>query len=592
MTTDQGLLFGLIAAVLGLLVWGRWRYDLVAFGALIVAVIAGLVPAELAFSGFGHEATVVIALVLVISRGLVNSGAIQLVTRTVIDAARPLAAHIAIMGGVGAVMSAFMNNVAALALLMPVDIQTAAKAGRAPGLSLMPLSFATILGGMVTLIGTPPNIVIASFRAEALGEPFGMFDFAPVGALCAVAGLIFVALIGWRLIPQAANGADPAARLADIAEFVAEVRVPEAADVVDRRVADLYEQAEKADVAVIGLVRGGRRLFGAARNQAIRPGDSLVLEARPEAIEEFRTEMGLEYESKERRQVDPAGEGMGLVEVVVPDGARIAGRSALSLQLLRRRGVTLLGISRRGRRITERVRRETVQPGDILLLLGPSERLADVAGWLGTLPLEGRSIAVGQPEKAPLAGGIFAAAVIAASFGLVGLPVALGAVVVLYVLTGIVPVREVYDGIEWPVIVLLGSLIPLGVALEETGGTALISGAILGWTESLPLWAVLAILMALTMTLSDVLNNVATSIMLAPIAIDMAERLQVSPDPLLMGVAVSASCAFLTPIGHKNNTLILGPGGYAFGDYWRMGLPLEIIVIAVSVPAIMIFWPF
>ena len=591
MTTDQALLFGLIGAVLGLLVWGRWRYDLVAFAALIVAVIAGLVPTEAAFSGFGHEATVIIALVLIISRGLVNSGAIQLVTRSVIDAARPIGAHIAIMGGVGAIMSAFMNNVAALALLMPVDIQTAKKAGRAPGLSLMPLSFATILGGLVTLIGTPPNIVIASFREDALGEPFRMFDFAPVGLACAVAGLAFVALIGWRLIPQA-DAADPAARLADLDEFVAELDVPEEAEIIGQRVRELDEQAEKADVAVIGLARSGRRLFGAARAESIRAGDALVVEASPEALEEFKNELGLEYESKERREIDPAGEGLSLMEVVVPDGALIVGRSALSLQLLRRRGITLLGISRRGRRISERVRRETVQAGDILLLLGPSERLGDAAAWLGCLPLEGRSITVEQREKAPLAGGIFAAAVIAASFGLVGLPAALGAVVVLYLLTGIVPIREVYDSIEWPVIVLLGSLIPLGTALEETGGTALISGAILGWTETMPLWAVLVILMALTMTLSDVLNNVATSIMLAPIAIDLAERLQVSPDPFLMAVAVSASCAFLTPIGHKNNTLILGPGGYAFGDYWRMGLPLEVIVIAVATPAILFFWPF
>src|SRR5690606_2292165 len=307
-------------------------------------------------------------------------------------------------------------------LLMPVDMQTAKKAGRPPGLSLMPLSFATILGGLVTLIGTPPNIVIASFRAEVLGEPFGMFDFAPVGLVAAGAGLGFVALLGWRLIPQAGDGTDPAARLADLEEFVAELSVPEEADIVGRRIRDLDEEAEKADVAVIGLVRGGRRLFGAARAETIRNGDALVVEASPEALEELKNELGLEYEPEERREIDPAGEGLSLMQVVAPDNALIVGRSALSLQLLRRRGVTLLGISRQGRRITERVRRETVQAGDILLLLGPSERLPDVARWLGCLPLEGRSIAVEQHDKAPLAGGLFAAAVIAASLGLAGLP--------------------------------------------------------------------------------------------------------------------------------------------------------------------------
>lgn len=287
-TTDLTLLFVLIGAVLALLVWGRWRYDLVAFAALIAAVLSGLVPAEAAFSGFGHEATIIVALVLVISRGLVNSGAIQLVTRSVMDAARPLASHIAIMGGIGAVMSAFMNNVAALALLMPSDIQTAKKAGRPPGLSLMPLSFATILGGLATLIGTPPNIVIviASFREDALGEPFAMFDFAPVGLACAVAGLAFVALIGWRLIPQLNGTADPAAQLAQLDEFIAELTVPEDSEVVGRRIGELDEKAEKADVAVIALVRSGRGLFGAARDERIRPGDGLLVEASPEALEE------------------------------------------------------------------------------------------------------------------------------------------------------------------------------------------------------------------------------------------------------------------------------------------------------------------
>jgi len=589
---NLAMLFGLFGAVLALLVWGRWRYDLVAFGALILAVLLGLVPGDEAFAGFGHEATIIVALVLIISRGLVNSGAIQFVTRNLMDATRSLASHIVIMGGTGAVLSAFMNNVAALALLMPADIQTAKKARRSPKLSLMPLSFATILGGLATLIGTPPNIVIASFREDALGTPFAMFDFAPVGLACAAAGLAFIALVGWRLIPQPDGTADPAEGLAQLDEFIAELTVPEESEVVGRRVHELDEKAEKADVAVIGLVRSGRRLFGAARAETIRPGDGILIEASPEALEEFKNELGLAYESRGRRKIDPAGEGLSLMQVAVPETAMIVNRSSLSLQLLRHRGVTLLGISRRGRRIGGRVRREAVQAGDILLLLGPSERLADVAAWLGCLPLEGRRMTVEQREKAPLAGGIFGMAVLAASLGLADLPAALGAVVVLYVMTGIVPLRDIYDYIEWPVIVLLGSLIPLGIALEETGGTALLSSALLDWTEVLPLWAILAILMALTMALSAVLNNVATALILGPIAVDMSRQLEVNPDPFLMAVAVAASCAFLTPIGHKNNTLILGPGGYAFGDYWRMGLPLEVIIIAVAVPAILIFWPF
>jgi di/tricarboxylate transporter len=586
------LLFGLFGLVFALLLWGRWRYDLIAFSALLVGVISGAVPSENAFSGFGHPATIIVALVLVVSRGLTNSGAIYLITRSLVDASRSLAAHIVIMGGIGAALSAFMNNVAALALLMPVDIQTARKAKRNPGLTLMPLSFATILGGLVTLIGTPPNIIIASYRGEALGDPFLMFDFAPVGIICAIAGLVFVATIGWRLIPKLHTDSSPSAKLFELADYVAELKVPEDSPSVGKRVIELDGEAEKADAAVIGLVRGGRRLYGAARNTVIEPGDALVVEAPPEAIDEFKTALKLEYDGDRRRAIDAAGEGTSLIEVVATEQGRITGRSALALQLLRHRGVTLLGISRRGRRITERVRRTIVQPGDILLLLGPTDRLADVAVWLGCLPLAERGLTVTQGEKAYIAAGVFAAAVAAASFGLVYLPVALGCVVALYIFSGIVPVRDVYDHVEWPVVVLLGSMIPLGAALEQAGGTGLIANGSIALTGGLPAWAILAVLMAVTMTLSDVLNNTATTIIAAPIAIDMAATLGVSADPFLMAVAVAASCAFLTPIGHKNNTLILGPGGYGFGDYWRMGLPLEVIVLAVGVPAIMLFWPF
>ena len=592
MTTDQVFLFALFGLVFALLLWGRWRYDLIAFSALLVGVISGVVSSDEAFSGFGHPATIIVALVLVLSRGLTNSGAIFLITRNLVDASRSLATHITIMGGIGAALSAFMNNVAALALLMPVDIQTAWKAKRNPGLSLMPLSFATILGGMVTLIGTPPNIIIASYRQESLGAPFLMFDFAPVGLVCAIAGLAFVATIGWRLIPKQQSDAGSAAKLLELTDYIAELKVSETSPAIGQRIIELDDEAEKADVAIIGLIRGGKRLYGAARNTAVQAGDTLVVEAGPGAIDELRAALKLEYDGDKRREISATGEGQSLMEVVATDRARIVGRSAMALQLLRRRSVTLLGISRRGTRITERVRRTTIETGDILLLLGPTDRLADVAAWLGCLPLAERGLTVTQSEKAYLAAGLFGAAIAAASFGLVYLPVALGCVVALYVLTGIVPVRDVYDHVEWPVVVLLGSMIPLGTALEQAGGTGLIANGIIAATAGLPAWVILAVLMAVTMTLSDVLNNTATTIIAAPIAIDLAGQLGVNADPFLMAVAVAASCAFLTPIGHKNNTLILGPGGYRFGDYWRMGLPLELIVLATGVPAIMLFWPF
>ncbi|MGR3364512.1 MAG: SLC13 family permease [Maritimibacter harenae] len=592
MTFEQITLFALFVGVFGLLLWGKFRYDIVAFGALILGAIIGVVPKEDVFSGFGHSATLIVALVLIVSAGLVRSGAVFLITRTLVDSTRRLGAHIAIMGAIGGVLSAFMNNVAALALLMPVDIQTARKAGRAPGLSLMPLSFATILGGMATLIGTPPNIIIASIREDSLGQSFAMFDFAPVGALTALVGLVFVALVGWRLIPDAAQGGAAIDPMEDYSEYTAELVVPEDSKLIGQRVEDLYGEADAYDVLIVGLARDGKRKYGNQRTTKIEAEDTLVIEATPDALDEFRAALSLNFaDSKREERLRADGAGLSKIEVVVTDDSRIAGKTAQSIGLNWRRHAVLLGIRRSGKKFRSKISRTPVRPGDILLLLVPNGSENAVTEWLGCLPIAQRGLAVTLERKVWFAIGLFAVAVAAASLGWVYLPVALGAVVIGYVLTGIVPLNELYDHVEWPVVVLLGSMIPLGAALESTGGTQLIANGLVSLTQGLPAWAVLTLLMVVTMTLSDVLNNTATAIVAAPVGIQMADTLGRNPDPFLMAVAVAASCAFLTPIGHKNNTLILGPGGYRFGDYWRMGLPLEVIVVSVSIPLILVFWP-
>lgn len=589
MSIDQKILFALLFGVFVFLIWGRWRYDLVAFVALLVGLLTGVVPKEAAFSGFGHPATIIIALVLIVSRGLSNSGVIELLARYVIEASRKLAAHISIMSALAASLSAVMNNVAALALLMPLDLQAAKKAGRSPSLTLMPLSFASILGGMITMIGTPPNIVIAEYRNDALGESFSMFDFAPVGLACAVVGVAYVALIGWRLLPAGRSGADAGAELFDLADYIAEVRVPEGSVVIGKRVRDLDELADKSDIDIIGLTRKGRRLPGLARLAEIRAGDILVVEASPDSLDEALGALDLEYVGKGQGILED--DDLTLNEVVLQESSKLAGRSAMSIRLLYRYRVALVGVSRQGKRFREQVRRLVLHPGDVLLLLGPDERLADIMGRLGLLPLADRGQRVVQRNKIWIAVGAFVAAITIASMGLVYLPVALGCVVAVYVGLNIVPIRDVYDSVEWPIIVLLGSMIPIGSALQSTGGTALIADGIVTMSSGLSPVFVLTLLIVVTMTLSDVMNNTATAVIAAPLAVDIAGRLGVNPDPFLMGVAVAASCAFLTPIGHKNNTLIMGPGGYRFGDYWRMGLPLEILIVLVSVPMILLVWP-
>jgi di/tricarboxylate transporter len=419
-----------------------------------------------------------------------------------------------------------------------------------------------------------------------------MFDFAPVGAITAAAGLAFVALLGWRFIPAGPPddaAADPAAGATG---YIAELTVPKESKLIDTPLSDLEDEAASAGVAILGLVRGGVRRYGARRTITLEAGDSLVLEATPEALDEFRAALALDFTDDARAaRIRAEGAGLAVIEAVVPEGARIAGKSAQAIGLDWRQRTVLVGISRQGRRLTKAVRRTLVRPGDILLLLVPEGQEAQVLEWLGCLPLAERGLAVTDHGKTWFAIGIFAGAVVAASVGLIDLPVALGLVVVAFVLSGLVPLRELYTHIEWPVVVLLGSMIPLGMALETAGGTALIANGLVTLTEGWPAWAVLTVLMIVTMTLSDVLNNTATAIVAAPVGIEMARTLGANPDPFLMAVAVAASCAFLTPIGHKNNTLILGPGGYRFRDYWPMGLPLEVLVIAVSIPGILVFWP-
>ena len=588
--TDQPVLFLILGAVFGFLLWGRVRYDLVAFGALVVAVIAGAVPSGVAFSGFGHPATVIVALVLIVSRGLSNSGAVELLARYVVSSTRPLVVHIGLMSGVGAVLSAVMNNVAALALLMPIDSEAATRAQRGPGLTLMPLSFATILGGMVTLIGTPTNIVIATFRGDALGEPFAMFDFAAVGGVVALVGIVFVTVVGWRLLPKARRQRNSRQELQDLSGYVAEAVVLESTGLLGEPLRELYPLAEEHDIAVLGMVRGGQRLPGTARRESLRSGDLIVVEGAAAAIDAFIGASGLAHAGR-NDQIELLGKSQVLMEAVVQDGARIAGRSARDVRLAYRHGVMLLGVARQGQPFRERVRKLSIRAGDVLLLSGPEDRMLDIIAWLGCLPLAERGLRLLQRRKAGLASGLFAIAILSASTGRVYLPVALAAAAAIYVVLGLVPASEVYESVEWPVIVLLACLIPIGGAFESSGCTALIVNAVLGWTEGMPIVLVVVLLMLITMTLSDVLNNVATALIAAPIALELANRLEVNPDPLLMAVAVAASCAFLTPIGHKNNTIIMGPGGYRFGDYWRMGLPLEILVVVVSVPMILLVWP-
>jgi di/tricarboxylate transporter len=589
-TLDQAIIFAILLALIVLLVWGRWRYDVVAFACLMTAVAAGIVAPGQAFDGFGHPATITVAAVLVLSRVLAGTGAVDRLTRMVRPAAKHTTTHVGALSTIGAAMSAVMNNVGALGVLMPIALQSARKAARSPSLLLMPLSYASMLGGLITLIGTPPNIIVASYRGQLTGSNFGMFDFTPVGLAVAFAGVLFVTLVGWRLVPRRA-GARPKGELFDIENYVTEVTVPDDNPHIGKTLREIDELAKDIDVVIMDQIRNDRA-FPPATRKELRAGDVLKIEAAPEEIDKFVSKLKLEI-GDETSGISPRqmSEDATLMEAVVTPGSRLDGRLVGSLRLFALRGITLLGVSRQGQRYHGRLRSFRIRPGDVLLLHGETDQLADLVPALGCLPLAEREMHFGKRNKGPAVIAIFAAAIAAASFGLVPIHIAFGIAIVLMVVGDMINVRELYDGIDWSVIVLLGSLIPIGGALQSTGATTLIAGGLVDVTSGLPAYAVLVVLMVVTMTLSDLLNNAATAVVMAPIAATVADRLDVNPDPFLMAIAVAASCAFLTPIGHQNNALILGPGGYRFGDYWPMGLPLEIIVIAVSVPTILLVWP-
>lgn len=591
MTYPQLVLFTLLGVMMVLMFWGRWRYDLVAFGGLMVAVLLGVVPAERAFDGFGNPTTLVVALVLIATAGLVRSGAVARLTQLIAGRERGTTGHILTFGMVGGILSGFMNNIAALAMLMPVDLQASRKARRAAGLTLMPLAFATILGGMLTLIGTPPNLIVSGFRADVLGEPYRMFDFLPVGGAVAAAGIAFIALIGWRLLPARLAAAGPGQDGPQRRYLATLVVTPASLD--GRRVlADARAEALKQGVRIIAIRRRGQDVPGKLDEQQIEDGDALVLRADPAALDAFRSTQNLAFpDGRSEPRARPDAEEQHLVECLVPAASELIGRSVQSFGVINRHDSVLIGLRRRGVALRDALPRQVLESGDMVLMLVPDSRAEELLQATGLLRIDGGILPVNRERHMRRAIALFALAVLATSLGWTSMPIALGCVIIAYVLSGVLSVNELYNHVDWPVIVLLGAMIPLGLALDQTGGTALIASGLAALTQGYPAWLALLLLMGATMMLSDVLNNNATTIIAAPVSIRLAEQLQVQPDAFLMGVAVAACCAFLTPIGHQNNTVILGPGNYRFSDYWRMGLPLELIVLAVSVPLLLIVWP-
>jgi di/tricarboxylate transporter len=588
---DQYLVFVALLLVLALFVWGKLRYDVVALLALVVLTLVGIVPADEAFNGFSHPAVITVAAVLIISKGLMNSGIVDSISRGMARINKSLALQMTVLLGAVTLCSAFMNNIGALALFMPVAIRMARKSERPASMYLMPLAFCSLLGGLITQIGTPPNIIISIFRADTeLAAPFRMFDFAPVGAGVAIAGLIFILLIGWRLIP-CRQGQVAKEDLFEIDSYLTEVFVPKGSKFAGKRLLDLGKATDGC-IVVVGHVRNKRKMPFFSPYRVFDEGDHIIIQANAEDLKEFLEITGLELTAtKKLSEEDLSSDEISIVEAVVTTNSMLEGQTARSLNLRSIYGINLLGISREGARLNARPDRIRFRAGDVLLLQGRAEALSEVMNTLGCLPLVERGLTLGKPRRYLPVVGIFGAAILLTAFGVLQIQVAFTAAAVAMLLTGAVSLRELYEAIDWPVIILLGAMIPVSQALETTGGAQTIGEAIYHASGSMSAWAVLTALLLITMLLSNVVNNAAAALLMAPIALSIASGMAFCADPFLMTVAVGASCAFLTPIGHQSNTLVMGPGGYHFGDYWRMGLPLSLIILFFAVPLILLVWP-
>lgn len=590
MTTEQVIVFGTLAATLVLFVRGSWRYDLVALLALVTLCVTGIVPSADAFLGFGHPAVVTVAAVLVISAAMGSAGVVDLLGAFLSRLGKRAGLQVFVLTGLVALCSGFMNNVGALAILMPVAVHLARAAGRSPSFLLMPLAFGSLLGGLTTLIGTPPNIIIATFRADAVGEPFAMFDFVWVGAGVALVGVLFVSLLGWRLIPRR-QGEASAEELFEIDNYTTELRVVEESKAAGMTIRGTGEAVD-ADYTIIGLARGKRRISMPSPHEPLSGGDVILVEGDTDAIKSLSESLGLELVGDtELRDELLKSDAIEVMEAIVTPGSYIERRSAGQINLRRRFGVNLLGVARQGHRLKQRLRDVRFRGGDILLLQGDSQALQQALVDLGLLPLPVRALKLGRPRRVLMALALFAAALVATTVGWLPVQIALTCCAAAMVLTKLLTMREAYRAVDWSIVVLLGAMIPVGEAMESTGGARLIADALRALAGSLHAAVAIGALLVVTTLLSNVINNAAAAVLMAPIALRLAEAMAASADPFLMAVGLGASAAFLTPIGHQSNTLVMGPGGYRFGDYFRLGLPVTLITWGVALPLILLCWP-
>ena len=590
MTFQQGLAFGLVGLTIGAFIWGRFRYDLVAVVALVAGLAIGIIPAEAAFDGFKNDVTVIIACALIVSAAFARSGVIELAMRRVMPLLKTERSQVPVLTGAVTLLSMATKNVGALAIMMPVALQVARQTKSSPSRLLMPMAFGAMAGGMVTLVGTAPNIIVAEVRQGIVGEPFAMFDYAPVGLALTLIALAFLAF-GYRLLPRDRQGATSMSAALAANAYATEVRAPEGWAPGSMTVSALAALGDD-EVKIMALIRSGKRRLSPRGNVVVKAGDALLIEGEQQALEGFvsRAQMNLIRDDRPVPMAT-ASEEIAIVEAVIGRNSPLQGQSVRSSDLYGQHGINLLGVSRSGFQLTQHLRTAKLAPGDIILLQGAEQALPVALRALDLLPLAERQVQLGSVRRRFMPAVVLACAMTLVGLGLVPVAVAFfGAAVVIVALGGL-KMREAYAALDGPLLVLIAALIPVSDAIQSTGGSDLIAGLLRHVFTGLPGVVAITGVMLASMAVTPFLNNAATVLIVAPIGATLAKQLGYNPDPFLMAVAVGAACDFLTPIGHQCNTLVMGPGGYKFSDYPRLGAPLSALVLVTGPSLILLFWP-
>jgi di/tricarboxylate transporter len=581
------LSFGLLAATVAAFIWGRLRYDLIALLSLVIGLLSGVVPTKLAFDGFKNDVVVIIATALVVSAAFARSGVVEALLRPLLGRLKSERGLAPVLTVATALVSMTTKNVGALAMLMPVAMQAARRTGASPSRLLMPMSFASLVGGLVTLVGTSTNIIVSQVREQTVGKPFGMYDFAGVGLSLTAVCLVYL-VFAYRLLPKGRQGEAGIETALEAKSYVTEARAP--ADWTTRRVADLVADAPKG-ARVAALVRGGQRRIKPHANTQVKAGDLVVLEGEQETLHRLIESAKLKTVHPEHEAETAPREEMRSIEGVVGADSPLVGRNAKRLKLAADFGVKLVAVAPAGRRVAEPIGGASLRSGDVVILRGGETVLPAALTGLKVLPLAEREVRLGGPTSRWIAPAILAVAMVLVAFNVVPVAIAFLAAATAMVATRAIPMREAYSSLDAPVLVLIAALIPISEAIQANGGADLIASSLAAAFHLLPPLAIVAALMLAAMACAPFMHNAPTVLILAPVAVGVAHRLHLSPDPLLMAVATGAGCDFLTPIGHQCNTLVMAPGGYRFTDYPRLGTPLSVLVIGLGAPIIAFFWP-